>query len=178
MGRSRYKFYEEHYPYFITSILLEELPLFTKPRIAHIILDQLEFLQNQREVILYSYVIMGNHFHAVVQGKELSKKLRLAKSFTARQILEALQQDGHSRWLRKLKWNKRSYKVGRTYQVWQEGLYPKQLGSVEMVCQKIDYIHSNPVNAGFIDIPNQWRYSSARNYEGSIGLIPVTLFSG
>jgi hypothetical protein len=47
-----------------------------------------------------------------------------------------------------------------------------------MVSQKIEYIHANPVNAGFVDTPTDWRYSSAKNYEGIGGLIPVTLFSG
>lgn len=178
MGRSRYKFYEEHYPYFITSTLLEELPLFSKPNIVQILLDQLTFLQQQRAVNLYAYVIMNNHFHAVVQGQELSKKLRLAKSYTARQILDVLVQDGHSHWLEKLEWNKKSHKIYRTYQVWQEGLHPKQLSSINMVSQKIEYIHANPVNAGFVDTPTDWRYSSAKNYEGIGGLIPVTLFSG
>lgn len=178
MGRSRYKFYEEHYPYFITSTLLEELPLFTKPPIAQILLDQFLFIQQQRGVTLYAYVIMGNHFHAVVQGKELSKKLRLAKSFTARQILDVLMRDGHSRWLRKLKWNNRNHKVGRTYQVWEEGLHPKQLSSIDMVRQKIEYTHSNPVSAGFVNVPEEWKYSSARNYFGKDGLIPVTVFRG
>jgi REP element-mobilizing transposase RayT len=178
MGRSRYKFYEEHYPYLITSTLLEELPLFSKPQITQILLDQLVFLQQQRAVTLYAYVIMENHFHAVVQGQELSKKLRLAKSFTARQMLEVLLRNGHSLWLQKLKWNKRSHKMYRTYQVWEEGLHPKQLTSMDMVCQKIEYIHFNPVNAGFVDAPEDWRYSSARNYMKLEALIPVTLVNG
>lgn len=153
MGRSRYKFHEEHFPYFVTSSVLEELPLFTKHQVAQIILDQLVFLQRECGVTLYAFVIMVNHFHAVVEGEDLSKKLQLAKSYTARQILEMLESNGHTRWLEKLKWNKRSYKVGRTFQVWQEGLHPKQLSTVEMVNQKIEYIHANPVKSGFVDKP-------------------------
>lgn len=178
MGRSRYKFHEEHYPYFITSTLLEELPLFRKPHIAQILLDQLTFIQKQRAVTLYAFVIMENHFHAIVQGQELSKKLRLAKSYTARQILEVLVRDGHKHWLNKLKSNKKTYKIGRTYQVWEEGLHPKQLSSLAMVNQKIEYIHTNPVSAGFVERPEDWRYSSAQNYLGGDGLIPVTVFGG
>jgi REP element-mobilizing transposase RayT len=178
MGRSRNKFHEEHYPYFITSSVLKELTLFTKPQLAQILLNQFKYLQQEREVILYAYVIMGNHFHAVVQGQDLAKKLRLAKSYTARQILEVLKTNGHTRWLETFKWNKRSYKVGRTYQVWQEGLHPKQLFSPELVTQKIKYIHSNPVKSGFVDEPADWRYSSTRNYLGMEGIIPVTLFRG
>ncbi|MEX0609324.1 MAG: hypothetical protein WD016_11560 [Balneolaceae bacterium] len=77
-----------------------------------------------------------------------------------------------------MKWNKRSHKVGRTYQVWQEGLHPKQLTSAEMVNQKMEYIHFNPVKSGYVDEPVHWRYSSARNYLGEEGMIPVTLFGG
>lgn len=48
MGRSRYKFYEEHYPYFITSTILEELPLLSNPQIAQIVLDQFVFMQQEK----------------------------------------------------------------------------------------------------------------------------------
>ena len=44
----------------------------------------------------------------------------------------------------------------------------------EMMRQKLDYIHLNPVKRGFVDDPAHWRYSSARNYAGQEGVIPVT----
>lgn len=114
----------------------------------------------------------------MVQGEDLANSLRLTKSYTARKILDFLKSNGHTHWLDKLKWNKRSHKVGRTYQVWQEGLHPKQLTSAEMVNQKMEYIHFNPVKSGYVDEPVHWRYSSARNYLGEEGMIPVTLFGG
>lgn len=33
-----------------------------------------------------------------------------------------------------------------------------------MIKQKIDYIHNNLVEAGFVAAPIDWKYSSARNY--------------
>ena len=30
--------------------------------------------------------------------------------------------------------------------------------------QKLDYIHQNPIRRGYVDKPEDWRYSSARNY--------------
>ncbi|MGZ8915414.1 MAG: transposase, partial [Methylobacter sp.] len=39
--------------------------------------------------------------------------------------------------------------------------------------QKLDYIHHNPVKRGYVDQPEHWRYSSARNYAGQDGLIEV-----
>ncbi|MBO6524824.1 MAG: hypothetical protein JJ971_13415 [Balneolaceae bacterium] len=44
--------------------------------------------------------------------------------------------------------------------------------------QKLEYIHYNPVKAGFVDKAEHWRCSSARNYLGIDGIIPVTLFDG
>lgn len=69
MGRSRYKIYEEHYPYFITSTIKDGLPLLSNPKLALIVLESLIFLQLKRKVIVYGYVLMENHFHAIVEGE-------------------------------------------------------------------------------------------------------------
>jgi len=42
-----------------------------------------------------------------------------------------------------------------------------------MMIERINYIHNNPVKRGYIDIPQHWRYSSARDYEGIRGLVYV-----
>jgi hypothetical protein len=39
--------------------------------------------------------------------------------------------------------------------------------------QKLEYIHNNPVKRGYVDDPVHRRYSSAGNYAGVPGLIPV-----
>ncbi|MDD5548060.1 MAG: hypothetical protein PHI79_00510 [Sulfurovaceae bacterium] len=41
---------------------------------------------------------------------------------------------------------------------------------------KINYIHQNPVKRGYVDEATHWRYSSARDYEGKIGLVNVERF--
>ncbi|MEQ9309026.1 MAG: transposase, partial [Balneolaceae bacterium] len=64
------------------------------------------------------------------------------------------------------------------YQIWQEGYHPKQISSHKAMSQKLEYIHYNPVKAGFVDKAEYWRCSSARNYLGIDGVIPVTLFDG
>jgi hypothetical protein len=42
-----------------------------------------------------------------------------------------------------------------------------------MMVQKLEYMHNNPVERGYVDVPEDWRYSSARNYAGRTGLIEV-----
>ncbi len=39
--------------------------------------------------------------------------------------------------------------------------------------QKVNYIHENPVKRGYVELPEHWRYSSARNYAGQGGLLDV-----
>jgi putative transposase len=68
---------------------------------------------------------------------------------------------------------KARHKTDRDHQLWQEGSHPQQIMSDDMMRQKIDYIHYNPVKRGFVDDPIHWRYSSARNYAGLPGLIDV-----
>ena len=45
--------------------------------------------------------------------------------------------------------------------------------SEDMMREKLDYIHANPVKRGYVDRAEHWRYSSARNYAGETGLIEV-----
>ena len=39
--------------------------------------------------------------------------------------------------------------------------------------QKLEYIHNNPVRAELVDKPEEYRYSSARNYADMDGLLDV-----
>jgi len=48
-----------------------------------------------------------------------------------------------------------------------------QLIESEMMRQKRDYVHQNPVKGGYVDQPEHWPYASARNHGGQEGLIEV-----
>lgn len=48
------------------------------------------------------------------------------------------------------------------YQFWQQNNHPIELVG-EMIEQKMDYIHNNPV-AGWVNSSEEFFYSSARNY--------------
>lgn len=53
---------------------------------------------------------------------------------------------------------------GNRYKVWQEGYHPIAIDTDDFFQQKLDYLHENPVRKGFVEKPEYWRYSSARNY--------------
>lgn len=176
MGRSQYKIYETHFPYFLTSTIADGIPLLSDPEIAQFILDGLVYMQKSRNVEIYAYVIMENHIHFIARDEELIQTIQNFKSFTAHQIVDFLQERNRYRILKQLKRAKLRHKSQSHYQIWQEGYHPKQMTTPEMMIQKIEYIHDNPVNRGYVDVPEHWRYSSMRNYMGLEALIPVTLF--
>lgn len=178
MGRSRYTIHEEYYPYFITSSIVDRISLFSDSEIARIILESLTFIQNEFKVKLYAYVIMENHIHMIAEVEELSECIRKFKSYTARQIIDSLTKRNRSILLKRLKSAKKSHKTENEYQVWEEGIHPIQMNTYKKMIDCIEYIHNNPVKAGFVGCAEHWRYSSASSYHGLEGLIPITKFEG
>ena len=60
------------------------------------------------------------------------------------------------------------------YQFWQQDNHPVKLTTMEMVIQKLNYLHDNPVRAGIVFEPHQYVYSSAADYfTERKGLLPV-----
>ena len=173
MTRTRYKIYETEYPYFITSTINSWLPVFTRPDAAEIIFDSWRYLQSERELKLFVYVILENHLHMIVSAPELRRSVHSFKSYTARQIIDLLKQSRAITLLRQLRTTKLNHKTQSEYQLWQEGGKPKQIQNDEVMWQKIQYIHRNPVERGFVDDPVHWRWSSARDCAGQPGLIDV-----
>ena len=173
MARTRYKIINNEQPHFVTCTVINWLPIFGNPEIVNIILDSLRFLQEHNRITIYAYVIMEHHLHLVASSSDLSKEIGDFKSFTARTIIDFLKRDKNQFILKQLKKLKLSHKKDRTYQLWQEGSHPQLIQGDKMMCQKIEYIHNNPVKHGYVDEAIHWRYSSARNYEGREGLILV-----
>ena len=43
----------------------------------------------------------------------------------------------------------------------------------DMMREKLDYIHNNPIKRGYVALAAHWRYSSAANYFNAEGLIEI-----
>ena len=103
MPRSRYKIFDTHYPYFITATIVDWIPLFIDPEIVQFVLDSMLFMQKQKRIVIYAYVIMENHLHLILSSPDLSSEIGKFKSFTARQIIDFLEGNNYSRILDKLR---------------------------------------------------------------------------
>jgi putative transposase len=172
MGRNRYNFIENNNPHFVTCTVLHWIPVFTRPETVSILLDSLRYLMSNG-LKVYGYVILENHMHLIVQSDHLSIDIRRFKSFTAKEIIRLLKEAKVTMILDQLAFYKKAHKTNRGYQFWDEGVHPIWIQNEAMLRQKIEYIHNNPVVRGYVDKPEHWRYSSARNYLGMEALLDV-----
>jgi putative transposase len=128
-----------------------------------IIIESLRFLVKEKRIILYAFVIMENHFHLIWQMQAGIKPADVQRDFlkyTAQKIKKDLQIN-HPTVLSHFKVKTKD----RQYQFWERNALSIELSTEKVFQQKLNYIHNNPVMAGFCVLPEQYRYSSASLYE-------------
>lgn len=101
-------------------------------------------------------------------NEDPSALLRDFKGFTARKTIKSIEENAQESRKEWLLWmmeraGKKNSNVNKR-QFWQQHNKPIELWSNKVIKQKIDYIHNNPVELGFVTDPVDWKYSSARNY--------------
>ena len=171
--RSRYKIMENRNLYFITSTIIEWIPVFTKREYCDIIVQSLSYCRQNKGLRLFAYVIMPDHVHAVASSDNLSAIMKDFKSYTAKEILRTAEADAKKWLLNQFVYYKKLYKQDSEHQVWQEGFHPQVIEKDDILRQKVEYIHNNPVRRGLVEVAEHWIYSSARNYLYSKGCIEI-----
>jgi REP element-mobilizing transposase RayT len=83
MTRSRYRIFEDEHSYFLTCTVVAWLPVFARPNCVEISFDSWRFLQKERGVRIFGYVILENHLHWIASGHDLSDQVSRFKSYTA-----------------------------------------------------------------------------------------------
>jgi putative transposase len=64
----------------------------------------------------------------------------------------------------------------RNYKVWQDGNHPEILNKKKFINQKLEYIHYDPVIDEIVSRPEDYLYSSARDYYcNQKGLLELSL---
>ena len=171
--RTRYKIYAPDSPYFMTHTIVAWIPVFTRKAYFEVVLEALKYCRDVKGLRIYAWVMMDNHLHMIAAGADIVKTIKEFKSYTAREILRLTQEGGKDWLLDQFKFYKSGYKSGSKYQVWQDGYHPQEISNDQMLRQKMDYIHHNPVRAGLVEKAEDWLYSSARNYLGMEGLLEI-----
>lgn len=168
--------------FFVTDTVVDWVDIFTRPKYKHIIINSLEFCQQHKGLIIYAWVLMSNHMHAIVESscnQKVSDIWRDFKKFTSKEILGELKydsQESRMEWMLNLfEYAGRNDKHIKNFRFWQEGNDAQQIYLNDYFEQKLNYIHQNPVKAEFVNLPEEYRYSSAIDYAGGKGLLNVVV---
>jgi putative transposase len=165
-----YKIRNQAAIHFITFAVVEWVDVFTRKDYRDIVLESIKYCQTEKGLLLHCWCIMSNHLHLIASAKnlDLSDVLRDFKKFTSKQIMAAIennQTESRREWMLEI-FREQGEKNSRNknYQFWRQDNQPQELYSSAFIFQKINYIHNNPVEAGIADKPEQYLYSSARDY--------------
>ena len=165
-------------PHFVTATVIDQIDVFTRQTYRDIVIESLDYCIKNKGMILYGYVIMSNHIHLIIQSDEgkLSDLIRDFKKFTAKSILEKIQNSPESRseWmLGRFMLAAQSHTRNKKYQLWQYGNHAEEIYSNDFMWSKLDYIHLNPVRSGIVAKASDYIYSSASNYIDNSGLLII-----
>ena len=163
--RSRYKITPQSNTYFITTSTHLWVPILFNETLFQIILNSLKYCQENKGLRLHGYVIMINHVHAIISHEsydQIPNIVRDLKRHTATEIKNYLSDLGE---FSQLFWVKIFHSKERgQHRIWQAGYHPVVITSRAFFDEKLEYIHYNPVKKGFVEKPEDWKYSSAPNY--------------
>lgn len=117
------------------------------PRVASMVQSSLLHFDSERYRLI-AWVVMPNHVHTLFEplnGWMVAKIAASWKKFTARNICDYRRQAGEV----------------TAEPVWYREYWDRYIRDEKHFVQTLAYIHENPVKAGLVGKPEDWRWSSA-----------------
>ena len=173
-----YKFHNPDGVYFVSFAVIEWLDVFTRNDYKNIVVDSLRYCQQEKGMEIFAWCIMTNHVHLIFRSSGKQKPELLLgdlKRFTSKAIVKAIIDNPVES--RKEFLLEQFQKAGEEasnvdkYQFWRHDNKPIELWSNKVIDEKINYIHNNPVEEGFVFKPEDYLYSSAADYAGEKGIL-------
>jgi len=147
--------------------------LISRSQIATV-LQEIEAARHRYRFELLGYVIMPNHVHMVLHPSEntrIGAVIGDIKKRSGYRIIAQWKADGGAMLGRLPSFTRPKPKLA----LWQPKCYDHNCRTRESVRDKIIYCHNNPVQAGLVDEPGDWEWSSYRWYEGvKSGIVRIT----
>jgi len=169
-------FHDPTHLYFITASIIEWKHLFAIDEYAKVALHSLEWMQQQKRILLFAFVIMPSHLHAILkpESEPIGEIVQQFGSFTAHEILKKLREQNNKNLLALFQQAKRDHR--HKHSIWQD-IQAKNIYSMDFLQQKLEYIHQNPVAKDWHMVEDRadYLYSSAGYYDfGRKPIIEIT----
>jgi putative transposase len=159
----KYKIKNQESLYHVTFTVIHWLDVFIRREFRDLFLESVRYCQKHKGLEVYAYCIMSRSGEGTIQGI-----IRDLKKYTAVKLVKAIAANPQESrkelllWLFERAGKKNSNNT--KYQFWIQDSHPIVLSTNRMQEQRLQYIHNNPVEAGIVLHPEDYLYSSARNY--------------
>ena len=174
LHRKMPRFNDTSYAHFITTRTYQNRPYFKNDEFSRMLVEELRFYSGKHGFVPTGWVIMPDHVHLLLwwdkeEKPELSvsKMMQAIKGATSRRIVDLAQARGLERMLQATHGSGPGLTAHRRnlrYRVWQTGFHDFNVHSEEKLLEKLRYMHNNPVKAGLALSPDDYRWSSHREY--------------
>ena len=164
--------------------MIHWIDFFIRNEYREIFINSVKYCQAHKGLEVFAWCIMTSHIHMIIRannGNRLQDVIRDLKSFTSRSARKTLENpdliaESRREWLLHMMYLAGKYNSNnKDYQFWQQHSNQIELNTNELMDRTLDYIHMNLVKTGFVEVPEAWVYSSARDYylgvKGPIELI-------
>ncbi len=176
----KYKIRNQDCIYFVTFSVVQWIDLFTRPVYKDLLIENLTYCQKHKGLEIYAWCIMTNHIHLIIGrsgDNQIQDIIRDFKKFTSVKLAREIEHNIHESrqtWLLNIfrEIAEKSSKHQK-FKIWQNDYHPIELSSNSLMQQKLDYIHQNPIKAQIVAEPEHYLYSSAIDYAGGKGLLPI-----
>lgn len=132
-----------HRTFFVTASAWERRPAFQSERMARLLIDTLYRYRSEGKYLLHEFVVMPNHFHALIS---------LDETLSIERAMQFIKGGFSYRVKRELNSN---------YEVWQKGFDDRRIRSAQEYESRRDYVRQNPVRAHLVLEAAAYPYSSA-----------------
>lgn len=164
--RGRAKLSDESF-FFVTTTIVEFTNIFKIYECCDALISNIIHYQKRYKFDVLAYVIMPSHFHWIVQVDKsrgtISDIMRDIKKYSAWDIMEILENMKRKDFEEIFNRNAKEY-PDRKRKFWKKRFDDQVIRNQKMFWTKLKYIHNNPVKAGIVARPEDYKYSSARNY--------------
>ena len=169
-------FHDPSHLYFVTASIVGWRHLFNAPDYAAIPLNSFTWLQQQKRMLLFAFVILPSHLHAIIkpEGGTIAEVIQQFGSFTAHEVLKQLRAEHKEEVIKIFDQNRRDRR--HKHSIWQD-IQAKNIYSMDFLWQKIEYIHQNPLAKDWKLVQDRadYPYSSAGYYDyGRKPIIEIT----
>jgi putative transposase len=152
--------------YLVTLIVAGNIDIFTRPEYNDLIIQNLNYCSENKNLAVYEYVLMTNRLSLIVSARKghVSRVLRDFKTITAKQILKVVSEnpeESRKEWLmRTFHFYSQRYQHSSDRHFWQFGNNPVNFNRQEFEQVKAGLLQM-PVRARLVDEPAHFVYCSA-----------------